>query len=61
LKFKASQANSSESPYLEKPFTKRVGGVSQGEGPEFKSQYLKKQKTYYAGRTNTQEHKSNVT
>jgi hypothetical protein len=33
-------------PYIEKPFTqkKRVGGVAEGEGPEFKPQYHKKKK-----------------
>jgi hypothetical protein len=29
-------------PYLEKPFIKRAGGVAQGGGPKFKSQYKKK-------------------
>jgi hypothetical protein len=33
-------------PYLNKPFTKnRAGGVSQGEGPEFKIQYYTKKCT----------------
>jgi hypothetical protein len=38
---KPDQANSSERPYLDKPFTKinRAGGVAQGAGPEFKPQY----------------------
>jgi hypothetical protein len=41
---KPAQANSLR-PYLEKPFTKnRIGGVAQGEGPEFKPQYQKKKK-----------------
>jgi hypothetical protein len=32
-------------PYLEKnPSQKRAGGVAQGVGPEFKSQYCKKRK-----------------
>jgi hypothetical protein len=32
-------------PYLEKnPSQKRAGGVAQGVGPEFKSQYCKKKK-----------------
>jgi hypothetical protein len=32
-------------PYLEKnPSRKRAGGVAQGVGPEFKSQYCKKEK-----------------
>jgi hypothetical protein len=44
---KPTQANSSTSPYLEKPFTKlkkkkTFDGVAQGEGPEFKPQYHKK-------------------
>jgi hypothetical protein len=29
---------------MEKPFTKRAGGVAQGEGPEFKPQYHKNKK-----------------
>jgi hypothetical protein len=33
------------SPYLKKnPITKRTDGVAQGEGPEFKPQYCKKEK-----------------
>jgi hypothetical protein len=39
--WKPAQAN--EGPYLQKPFTKRASGVAQGVGPEFKSQYHKKQ------------------
>jgi hypothetical protein len=31
-------------PYLEKPFIKRAGGVAQGGGPKFKSQYKKNPK-----------------
>jgi hypothetical protein len=31
-------------PSLEKPFTKRAGGIAQGEGPEFKPQYHTKKK-----------------
>jgi hypothetical protein len=32
-------------PYLEKThYKKRAGGVAQGVGPEFKSQYLKKKR-----------------
>jgi hypothetical protein len=31
-------------PYLKKIFTKRAGGVAQGEGSEFKTQYLKQNK-----------------
>jgi hypothetical protein len=31
-----------ERPYLEIPIIKRAGTVAQGEGPEFKPQYLKK-------------------
>jgi hypothetical protein len=34
---KPAWANSSRDPILKKPFTKkRAGGVTQGEGPEFK-------------------------
>jgi hypothetical protein len=34
--------------YLEKnPLQKKAGGVDQGEGPEFKSQYCKKLKNKY--------------
>jgi hypothetical protein len=44
---KSTQANSSVRPYLEEPFKKnRAGGVTQGGGPEFKSQYLKKTKKH---------------
>jgi hypothetical protein len=40
---KPAQANSSQEPYLEKPFTKiGLGGVAQGEGLEFKHQYCQK-------------------
>jgi hypothetical protein len=31
-------------PSLKNPSQKRAGGVSQGVGPEFKTQYLKKKK-----------------
>jgi hypothetical protein len=42
---KPALANSSARPYLEKPYHKnRTGGVAQGEGPEFKTQYCKKKK-----------------
>jgi hypothetical protein len=42
---KPAQANSSTRPYLEKTLhKKRVGGVAQGVGPEFKSQDCKKKK-----------------
>jgi hypothetical protein len=41
---KLAGANSSQDPILQKPFTKRAGGVVQGEGPEFKPQYHKKKK-----------------
>jgi hypothetical protein len=46
LRFEDSQGKYFTRPYLEKPFTKnnRAGGVVQGEGPEFKPQYCKKQK-----------------
>jgi hypothetical protein len=38
---KSAQANSLQNAKL---FTKRAGGVAQGEGPEFKPQYSKKKK-----------------
>jgi hypothetical protein len=39
------KANSSQNPISKKkPITKRAGGMAQGEGPEFKPQYRKKQK-----------------
>jgi hypothetical protein len=39
---RATLANSSSKPYLEKnPSQKRAGGVAQSEGPEFKPQYCK--------------------
>jgi uncharacterized protein (UPF0128 family) len=38
------QANSSQDPISKKPFKKRVIGVAQGEGLEFKLQYHKKKK-----------------
>jgi hypothetical protein len=41
---KPAQANSSPDPILKIPNTKRVGGVAQSEGPEFKPQYHKKKK-----------------
>jgi hypothetical protein len=42
---KPAQANSSTRPYFEKTLHKnRAGGVVQGEGPEFKPQYLQKKK-----------------
>jgi hypothetical protein len=40
---KPAQANSSWDPILKNPITKKGGGVAQGVGPEFKSQYFKKQ------------------
>jgi hypothetical protein len=33
---------------LKKPSQKKAGGVVQGTGPEFKSQYHKKIKLYYS-------------
>jgi hypothetical protein len=39
---KPARANSSRDPISKKPITKRVGGVAQDEGPEFKPQYCKK-------------------
>jgi hypothetical protein len=42
---KSAWANSSERIYLGKNIHKnRAAGVAQGEGPEFKSQYLQKKK-----------------
>jgi hypothetical protein len=38
-------------PYLENPSQKRAGGVAQGVGPEFKSQYYKKKKKERKKRT----------
>jgi hypothetical protein len=39
------QANSFERPYLKKTHHKKgAGGVTQGEGPEFKPQHCKKNK-----------------
>jgi hypothetical protein len=43
---KSAQANSSQDPVLKIPITKRVGGVAQGVGPEFKPQYQKKKKSW---------------
>jgi hypothetical protein len=42
---KSAWANSSRDPISKIPIIKRVGGVAQGEGPEFKSQYCKQNKT----------------
>jgi hypothetical protein len=39
---KPAWANSSQDPILKIPNTKRTGGVAQGVGPEFKSQYCTK-------------------
>jgi hypothetical protein len=40
---KTAWANSLQNPILKNPITKNwAGGVSQGEGPEFKVQYCKK-------------------
>jgi hypothetical protein len=45
LQFETSLGKYFTRPYLEKPIhKKRAGGVAQGEGPEFKSQYCKKKK-----------------
>jgi hypothetical protein len=42
---KPAQANSLQDPISKKPLSlKRAGGVTQGEGLEFKSQYRKKKK-----------------
>jgi hypothetical protein len=40
LRFKTARANSSIKPYHKN----RVGGMAQGEGPEFKPQYYLKKK-----------------
>jgi hypothetical protein len=37
--WKPAQANSLRDPLLKNPLKNRAGGVTQGEGPEFKSQY----------------------
>jgi hypothetical protein len=43
---KSARANSSVRPYLEKTHHKnRASEVAQGEGPEFKPQYLKNKQT----------------
>jgi hypothetical protein len=39
---KPAQTNSSQDPISKIPNTKRAGGVDQGVGPEFKTQYRKK-------------------
>jgi hypothetical protein len=36
---KPGQANSSQDPISKIPNTRRIGGVAQGVGPEFKPQY----------------------
>jgi hypothetical protein len=41
---KPAWANSSRDPILKIRTTKRVGGMAQGEGIEFKTQYRKKKK-----------------
>jgi hypothetical protein len=45
---KPAHGNSWRDPISKRPITKkkqnRIGGVAQGEGPEFKSQYHKKKK-----------------
>jgi hypothetical protein len=43
---KPAWGNSSQDPILKKPITKRVGGVAQNVGPEFKHQYCKKKKLH---------------
>jgi hypothetical protein len=44
---KPAWANSSMRSYLKKnPSQKRAGGVAQGKGPEFKTQYQKKKKKW---------------
>jgi hypothetical protein len=45
LGLKPAQANSSRDSVLKKTlYKKKSGGMAQGEGPEFKSQYHKKKK-----------------
>jgi hypothetical protein len=39
---KPAQANSFQLPISKIPNTKRIGGVAQGESPEFKPQYHQK-------------------
>jgi hypothetical protein len=41
---KPARANSLRDPISKKPITKRVDGVAQGEGPEFKPQCRKRKK-----------------
>jgi hypothetical protein len=44
--FEANSGKHFKRHYLEKPFTKnRDGGMTEGEGPEFKPQYRKKKIT----------------
>jgi hypothetical protein len=43
----AQAANGSQDPISKIPTTKRAGGVAQGVGPEFKSWYWKKKKTFF--------------
>jgi hypothetical protein len=46
---KPAQANSLRDPILKTPITKKqAGGVAQGEGPEFKPQYRKKERCLMA-------------
>jgi hypothetical protein len=46
--FEANSGKHFKRHYLEKPFTKnRDGGMTEGEGPEFKPQYRKKKKHMY--------------
>jgi hypothetical protein len=44
LQFKASWGKQFADPISEIPITKRVNGVAQGEGLEFKPQYHRKKK-----------------
>jgi hypothetical protein len=41
---KPAQGNSLQDPILKNPSQKWAGGVAQGVGPDFKSQYSKRQK-----------------
>jgi hypothetical protein len=46
-------ANSSQAPISKKSSQKRAGGVAQGVGPEFKSQYHKKRENMKRGSENS--------
>jgi hypothetical protein len=46
---KPAWANSSRDPILKIPISKTAGGMTQGEGPEFKPQTAEKEKNVYTG------------